>query len=166
MSNTPTDFTEAKHALKKLPMLGPALWLYARDARKKFTFIADQDWLVMPPLVLDQCKLYMKGEVPWAFCTWAYVSDEVNARLGSHIPKIAPHEWKSGNHLWLIDVVAPFGGLDEIVADLAQSNLAGQAFKALMPKPDGGVEVREYAAAQAATKPGQETQAGEKQELR
>lgn len=147
--NTPQqpDFNEAKQALKKLPMLGPALWLYARDARKKFTFIADQDWLVMPPLVLDQCKLYMKGEIPWAFCTWAYVSDEVDARLRSSIPKIAPHEWKSGNHLWLIDVVAPFGELDELIKDLAQTNFAGQAFKAMLPKPDGGVDVREYAAA-------------------
>lgn len=158
MSNTQTDFTEAKHALKKLPMLGLALWLFARDARKKFTFIADQDWLVMPPLVLDQCKLYMKGEVPWAFCTWAYVNDEVNARLGSNIPKIAPHEWKSGAHLWLIDVVAPFGGLEEIVVDLAQSNLAGQAFKALMPKPDGAVEVREFAATPVEAKKAAEKQ--------
>lgn len=146
MSTIQTDFTEAKHALTKLPMLGPALWLFARDARKRFTFIADQDWLLMPPLVLDQCKLYMKGEVPWAFCTWAFVSDEVNARLGSSIPKIAPHEWKTGNHLWLIDVVAPFEGFDEVVADLAKTNFAGKAFKALVPKADGGVEVRDYAA--------------------
>lgn len=158
MNTSQTDFTEAKHALKKLPMLGPALWLFARDAHKKFTFIADQDWLVMPPLVLDQCKLYMKGEVPWAFCTWAYVSDEVNARLTSSIPKIAPHEWKSGHHLWLIDVVAPFGGLEETIADLARSNFAGRAFKALLPKPDGGVEVRDYAATQIEAKQAEEKQ--------
>lgn len=148
--NTPQqpDFNEAKQALKKLPMLGPALWLYARDARKRYTFIADQDWLVMPPLVLDQCKLYMKGEIPWAFCTWALVSDEIDARLRSAVPKIAPHEWKSGSHLWLIDVVAPFGGVEELISDLGQTNFAGKKFMALLPKGDGGVDVREYAAVQ------------------
>jgi len=153
MSNPQIDYTEAKQALKKLPMLGPAMWLYARDPRKKFTFIADQDWLVMPPLVLDQCKLYMKGEVPWAFCTWAYVSDEVNERLSSAMPKIAPHEWKSGKHLWLIDVVAPFGEQNEIIADLSKTVFSGQAFKALLPRADGSVEVAAYpASAPAAAK--------------
>lgn len=137
---------EAKASLKKLPMLGPALWLFARDERKKFTFIADQDWLVMPPLILDQCKLYMKDEIPWAFCTWAFVNGQVDERLGSSIPKIAPHEWKSGEHLWLIDVVTPFGGADEIIADLQKTSFAGKAFKALTPQPDGSVTVKNYLA--------------------
>ena len=137
---------EAKASLKKLPMLGPALWLFARDERKKFTFIADQDWLVMPPLILDQCKLYMKDEIPWAFCTWAFVSDQVDERLSASIPKIAPHEWKSGEHLWLIDIVAPFGGADEIIADLQKTNFAGKAFKALTPQPDGSFIVENHPA--------------------
>lgn len=160
-----TDFSEAKQALKKLPMLGPALWLYARDARKRYTFVADQDWLVMPPLVLDQCKLYMKGEIPWAFCTWALVSDEIDARLRSAVPKIAPHEWKSGAHLWLIDVVAPFGGVEELIADLGQTNFAGKKFMALLPKGDGGVDVREYAAVAPAAQAVATGAAPAKQEL-
>lgn len=75
MNMNAQQLQEAKASLKKLPILGPALWLFARDERKKFTFIADQDWLVMPPIILDQCKLYMKDEIPWAFCTWAFVND-------------------------------------------------------------------------------------------
>ena len=138
---------EAKASLKKLPMLGPALWLFARDERKKFTFIADQDWLVMPPLILDQCKLYKKDEIPWAFCTWAFVNDQVDERLSSAVPKIAPHEWKSGEHLWLIDIVAPFGGADEIIADLQKTNFSGKAFKVLKPQLDGSFVVDSYSAA-------------------
>lgn len=146
MNMNAQQLQEAKASLKKLPMLGPALWLFARDERKKFTFIADQDWLVMPPLILDQCKLYMKDEIPWAFCTWAFVSDQVDERLSSSIPKIAPHEWKSGEHLWLIDVVAPFGGADEIITDLQKTNFAGKAFKALTPQPDGSFVVENHPA--------------------
>jgi cytolysin-activating lysine-acyltransferase len=41
--------------------------------------------------------------------TWARVSDAIDQRLRSAAPVIAPHEWGSGDKLWLIDVVAPFG---------------------------------------------------------
>jgi len=146
MNMNAQQLQEAKASLKKLPILGPALWLFARDERKKFTFIADQDWLVMPPIILDQCKLYMKNEIPWAFCTWAFVNDQVDERLSSSIPKIAPHEWKSGEHLWLIDIVAPFGGADEIITDLHKTSFAGKAFKALTPQPDGSFIVENHPA--------------------
>jgi cytolysin-activating lysine-acyltransferase len=108
-TNAAAQIAAATKELAKLPILGPAMWLFARDPQRKFTFVADLDWRLMPPLVLEQCKLLSKGDLPWAFVTWASVSDAVDARLRSNAPIIAPHEWKSGEHLWLIDVVAPFG---------------------------------------------------------
>jgi cytolysin-activating lysine-acyltransferase len=113
----------AKKELAKLPLLGPVTWLFARDAQRRFTFFADLDWRLLPPLVLDQCRLFSKEDLPWAFVTWARVSDAVDQRLRSSSPVIAPHEWHSGPHLWLIDVVAPFGEAEEI-AKLALSDLA------------------------------------------
>src|SRR5574340_104944 len=83
---------QAREALVKLPILGPALWLYARDPHRKFTFLADIDWLVLPPVILDQCRLYTKNGIPFAFFTWARVSDAVDARLRSGVARIAPHE--------------------------------------------------------------------------
>lgn len=120
----------AKKELAKLPLLGPVTWLFARDPLRRFTFFADLDWRLLPPLVLDQCKLYTKAEMPWAFVTWARVSDGVDQRLRSTSPVIAPHEWRSGEHLWLIDVVAPFGGAQE---------LAEQALKEIAPGEDASV---------------------------
>lgn len=146
MTTNIQQLQEAKAALKKLPILGPVFWLYARDERRKFTFIADQDWLLMPPVVLDQCKLYMKDEMPWVFITWALVSDEIDARLRSHVPKIAPHEWKSGEHIWLIDIVAPFGQSDEMVEELRRTQFPGRKICALMPdvQQGSGLIVREW----------------------
>ena len=150
---TPEQIAEAqkqintsKEALKKLPILGPAMWLYARDDRKKYTFIAEQDWLLTPPIILDQCKLYTRDEIPWAFCTWAYVSDEIDARLRTTTPKIAPHEWKSGTHAWLMDVVAPFGDRDGIIEDIRRTAFNAVAISALLGQPDGRVVVQDYPA--------------------
>lgn len=146
MTTTMQQLQEARGALKKLPILGPVFWLYARDERKKFTFIADQDWLLMPPIVLDQCKLYMKEEIPWVFITWALVNDEIDARLRSQVPKIAPHEWKSGEHVWLIDVVAPFGQSEEMIDELRKTQFPDRKISALLPDPQQGnrLMVREW----------------------
>lgn len=105
----PEQLKSAQAELAKLPLLGPALWLMARDAQRRFTFVADIDWRLLPPLVLDQCKLLTKQQIPWAFCSWALVSEPVDERLRTAGPVIAPHEWRSGSIPWLIDVIAPFG---------------------------------------------------------
>ena len=138
------QLNDSKAQLKKLPILGPAMWLYARDDLKKYTFIAEQDWLLMSPIILDQCKLYMREDIPWAFATWAFVSDEVDARLRTAIPKIAPHEWKSGNHAWIIDVVAPFGDRDGSIDDLKATVFNNGAFSALLVQRDGTVQIRDF----------------------
>lgn len=118
------QMTTARHELAKLPLLGPVAWLLARDAQRRFNFFADIDWRYTPPLVLDQCKLYHRTEIPWAFVSWAWVDDTVDQRLRGGVPTIAPHEWKAGSHLWFIDVLAPFGGAREI-AEQALTEIAG-----------------------------------------
>lgn len=137
---------QARESLKRLPILGPAIWLYGRDDHKKYTFIAEQDWLLMPPIILDQCKLYTRDEIPWAFATWAFVNDEVNARLKSGLPKIAPHEWQSGTHAWIIDIVAPFGEREIMVEDLRRNIFKGTDVNALRTHNDGKIEIIHYPA--------------------
>jgi len=135
---TNPELEAAKDSLSKLPILGPAVWLYARDPLKKHTFFADIDVTLLPPVILDQCRLYTKENIPYAFFTWAKVSDEVDKRLRGGEPRIAPHEWQSGEHLWMIDMVAPFGGLDEMFDELRKEQLAGQKISALIPDPQQG----------------------------
>jgi len=139
MSNTSQTETiqkaleQVKDSLAKLPILGPALWLYAKDPIKKFMFLGDTDWALLPPVVLDQCRLYTKSNLPYAFVTWALVSDHVDARLRSGESKLAPHEWKCGPHVWIIDAVAPFGQLDETLQALRDTVFSGQKVSALLP---------------------------------
>lgn len=131
----PQQLASAKQELEKLPLLGPALWLFARDPMRRFTFIADLDWRLLPPLVLDQCKLYSREGIPWAFVTWARVNDAIDKRLRSAAPIIAPHEWKSGDKLWLVDVVAPFGDAPGI-AQQALREMVGPDSTASVWLPD------------------------------
>jgi cytolysin-activating lysine-acyltransferase len=137
---------QAKGALAKLPILGPALWLYARDPVKKFMFLGDTDWAVLPPIILDQCRLYTKDGLPYAFVTWALLDEAVAGRLRSAQPKIAPHEWKCGEEVWIIDAVAPFGQLEETLKELRETLFPGKNVHALLPDParSGALIVREW----------------------
>lgn len=155
--NTPVNFATAATAspaeaqlesarkeLLKLPLLGPVMWLYARDPARKYTFAADLDWRLLPPLVLDQCKLYHKQEVPWAFFSWALVSPEIDARLRTAHGTIAPHEWRSGTIPWLIDIVMPFGEEAALVHEAIAPFAQGKAVNAWVSAANGQMQLRSY----------------------
>jgi len=138
---------QARPVLAKLPLLGPIGWLFAHHPAKRYLFLGDIDWAVMPPLVLDQCKLYMQGEAPFAYLSWAFVNDEVQARLAGGQLRLAPHEWKCGENLWLIDVVAPFGKVDDLIRELREKVFPTRPIKCLAPDPEGkGLRVTEWPA--------------------
>lgn len=147
-------FEMAKEGLAKLPILGPALWLYARDPVRRFLFVNDIDWAILPPVVLDQCRLYLKDSLPCAFFSWAFVNEAVADRLRTGQSRLAPHEWKVGEDVWIIDAVAPFGQLDELLLELRQTALAGRKVSILLPDTEsiGALTVREFPPEEARSK--------------
>ena len=86
----------------------------------------------LTPVILEQCQLFTKGEIPFAFITWAFVSDAVDARLRSGVPALAPHEWKGGEHAWLIDVISPFEKAEGYVAACCGKFMAGKKVSRLV----------------------------------
>lgn len=125
-----------------LYVLGEVTWLMGRSPKHKHLFLADYDWLVAPPLLLKQARIFRNKPAtpdastppssaplegtPLAFVSWAVVSDEVDARLKSGIIRLQPGDWRSGPHPWIIDVVAPFGGADKAIAEVVQSVFQGR----------------------------------------
>lgn len=70
--------------------------------------------LVLAPLELGQAVIL---PAPLAYASWAFMSDEASARMRAGI---SPHaeEWRSGPNVWLMDVIAPMGGGETVMADL------------------------------------------------
>ncbi|KJK22738.1 RTX toxin-activating protein C [Burkholderiaceae bacterium 16] len=125
---------QAQRVIKKIPLLGPVSWLLMNNAPTRHIFFADLEWRVMPPLILEQAKLYMKGEMPTAFVTWAYLSDTIAERFAKPPYHLAPGDWKSGDNLFLIDLIAPYGGAKDVLDDLKQTALAGKTIHQLAPE--------------------------------
>lgn len=110
-------------------LLGEIVWLLTQSPAHRHLFLADLEWAVMPALMLRQIHVFRsKGRVV-GIALWASVSDEVDARLSSGITRLAPLDWKSGETLWLVDIVAPFGGTERILEEIAKSVLVGKQVK-------------------------------------
>ena len=92
----------------------------------------------MTPVILQQFRMYYqnapapepggqlaagespgaKQERPIGVVLWARVSEEVEQMLERGTTRMRPQDWKSGDRLWVVEVIAPFGGHDAMVADL------------------------------------------------
>lgn len=111
----------------------------------KHLFLADLEWLVLPPVMLRQFRVFRRNKLPFGFASWAHLNEEAAARLRSGARRLKPGDWKSGAELWLVDLVAPFGGREAIVAELRDKVFQGKRVKTLAPAPDGkGTAVVEW----------------------
>jgi len=109
-------------------LVGEVSWLMGHTSGRKYVFLADLEWLVVPPLRLRQAKLYRNDNgSPLAFVSWAFVSDEVDARLREGATKLRPDEWQSGPHLWVIELIAPVQDVEKVMETLRKTVFAGQA---------------------------------------
>ena len=72
---------------------------------------------------------------------WGTVSDEVAARLGQGTSKLRPQDWTSGDRLWVVEVIAPFGGAEEMVKDLEAAVFPDREIRMLVMR-DGVKDVR------------------------
>lgn len=151
---TATVVDETAHSVKvntpKQPInpgevLGQVSWLMMHSPGHKHMFLTDLEWLVMPALLLKQFRVFRKDGGPIAFASWAFLDEGASARMAKGDVKLSPAEWKSGDQAWLIDLVAPFGGHEEVLNSLKEQVFADQSLKSLQASPDGkGLAVLEW----------------------
>ena len=115
-------------------MLGEITWLLTQSPTHKHFALADLEWLAMPPLLLEQYRVFHGDTTPVGVALWAYLSEEAEAKLNAGVGRLRPDEWKSGDRLWLVDLIAPFATPDnkmveQMLADLMNTALKAKKFK-------------------------------------
>jgi len=124
-------------AKKTSEVLGEIAWLMSQSPLHKQMFISDLEWLVMTPMLLRQFRLFYDQAKPVGAVFWASVSEEVEARLAAGNARMRPQDWKSGDRLWVVEVIAPFGKGEEMVRDLKAKVFAGREMKVLAVGTEG-----------------------------
>lgn len=118
-------------------VLGEIAWVFSQERSHRYMFIADLEWLVMPAVLAGQYRIFRSEEGPVGVALWAYLSETAEKRIAEGLGRIAPAEWRSGNNLWIIDLIAPFGGDEKMIDEMKKTVFRGLSFKYHKVTPDG-----------------------------
>ncbi|WP_312124367.1 toxin-activating lysine-acyltransferase [Brevundimonas sp.] len=132
-------------------MLGEITWLMTQSPIHKQLFIGDLEWFAMPAILVEQFRIFYGPNSPAAVALWAMVSEDTEERLKAGAHKLRADEWQGGDRPWLIELIAPFGAQDEILADLSKTVFGGKPFSFHTATPDGQRVVKVYEAPEVST---------------
>jgi len=128
-----------------------------RDPNFRTMPLADLEWLVLPAVMSGQFRVAEapaslgpgKGPdkaadkapdktrtggvlVPVAVALWARVSGEIDKALAGSLDRpvrLKPHQWASGEHVWLVAVAGDRRAVPNLIDRLAGGELKGQRIK-------------------------------------
>lgn len=139
-------------------IMGEMVWLLTQSPTHKHLALSDLEWMIMPPILLNQFKIYHNEDQPVGVALWGYLNPEAEQRLKA-VSRLAPQDWgngasldaenglvaKEGGTLWLIEIISPFNDeknnhQQQMLADLMQTSLKGQKFKIMRINPETGVK--------------------------
>ena len=141
-------------------VLGEIVWLMSQSQLHKSFFISDLEWPVaqaakrknaaqaanenkpMTPVILKQFRLFYDQETSRsAWCSGAGCRRRSSSGCRQGTSKLRPQDWTSGDRLWVVEVIAPFGGAEEMVKDLKAAVFPDREIRMLVVK-DGVKDVR------------------------
>jgi len=89
---------------------GDMVFLAMRSPHHRRMSVANLREALEPPVMRGQYHVFRFDDIPRGMITWARLGPEAERRLvsGDHL---LHDDWTSGDHLWIIDFVAPYRGL-------------------------------------------------------
>lgn len=91
-------------------VLGSAVWLWMHSKSHRNAPLYLLSTLLMPAIKRGQFVLVSEHGKPVFYLAWASLSDEAEHRYLNNPPQCMREEdWASGDRIWMLDWVAPFG---------------------------------------------------------
>lgn len=89
---------------------GAAAWLWMHAETRRETPLKWLSTLLLPPIAHRQFLIASEGNRPVFYLSWAHFSAAAEQRYvnGPHAAMTAD-DWISGDRMWLVDWIAPFG---------------------------------------------------------
>lgn len=123
-------------------MFGEIVWLMSQSPLHRHFALADLEWMVMPPVLLGQYRLFHDKGRPVGAVLWAFLSEEAEAKMSLTPPRLRPDEWKSGEICWVVEVIAPGANAENKLAgamltDVQRTALGRRSFRFNRTSPSG-----------------------------
>ncbi|MEH6531232.1 MAG: RTX toxin-activating lysine-acyltransferase RtxC [Photobacterium frigidiphilum] len=100
-------------------MIGGVMLLSQYSPLHRRYVITEWQQRIIPAFELNQfCYYEDEHGRPIAFCNWAFLSEKSRDELLLGEREITPTDWRSGQHIFIPEMIAPFGHGREVVNDL------------------------------------------------
>lgn len=101
-------------------VVGEIVGLMANSEFHKTYSPADIDRLIAPAVHFERARCYFDAETEElvGFMTWTFLTPEAEKGYLDGSRALQPEDWMTGpddGQLWIIDMVAPYGGVGEMV---------------------------------------------------
>lgn len=128
---------------------GEIVWLLSQSKIHREIKIKDLEWSFMPAVMHEQFRVFRFGplpgvdpsqlatqgqnikmieQMPLGVAIWAKLSQEAEEKLerGEHL---SPNEWKSGDRVWLVELVSPYATPENKLQEAMLVDLVSGPFK-------------------------------------
>lgn len=95
--------------------LGAAVRLMSTSPLHSRWTISDVVRLILPPIEKDQCLFALADGRPVAFMSWGLFSPPVAQAFANRSRPLRAGDWQSGDALWIVDFIGPYGSVPGIV---------------------------------------------------
>lgn len=133
-------------SVNEAEVLGASVWLWMHSARHKGAPLETLPTSLLPVIKARQYVLAFKDNKPAFFMSWAWFDEEAERRyLTQHHLLLKDADWCSGNRMWVIDWVAPFGDTRSMAKLVLNELFPDCGFRALWHRgADRGMRVKRF----------------------
>jgi cytolysin-activating lysine-acyltransferase len=125
-------------AMNQPTALAHIITLMLQSPNHRHYSVSDLEWMVLPALKFGQVAMaetkpdQSGSSLPMAVVFWASVSPEVDRRISSNLSapiRLRPDEWRSGDILWIADMVGDMSAGHALVKNVLESVLPGRTLR-------------------------------------
>ncbi len=107
-------------------VLGSTVWLWMHSPTHREAPLQVLSTLLLPAIKTGQFVLAVENSKPIFFLSWASMNEEAESRYLNNPPHCMQEaDWASGERMWILDWVAPFGHSHKMI-HLLKRHLSGQ----------------------------------------
>lgn len=104
--------TNMRTTASQFETLGKLAWLWMNSPLQRQWAFGSGARFLLPAVQLGQFELLERDGMPVAYCSWAWMDAPTELRYVRQLAGLAWPDWRSGDRLWIVDWVAPFGAGD------------------------------------------------------
>lgn len=97
-------------AFSEAEALGSSVWLWMHSSEHRDAPLQVLSTLLLPAIKTGQFILMVENAKPVFFLSWAMLNEEAESRYLNNPPHcMREADWNSGERMWILDWIAPFG---------------------------------------------------------